>query len=227
MTIAKSQHQSIMAMFYHPRFDHLFVVSGFFLYIYQKANLSQIRTSFCSVTPFYRLFNCSGYHDLQRMNGEVPVIESLAKFTENAKKYHRGEFLPGQCNYIPDLKLTGKIFFTKKKAPSFLVKSKTWIIGGAITIGVIFAIALYFFFSGSTCKKRPPKGHLGSVSRRNKEKKLKQFLKKHLFGKGKFSKSSSGKTNSTTGSTDTGKRKRNTTMTATSTKSTFGYNKKK
>lgn len=226
MTIAKSPHKTMVAMFYHPRFNHLFVVSGFFLYIYQKADLNQIEKSLCSVTPFYRFYNCSGYHDLPRMNVKEPVIESMAKFTENAKKYHQGEFLPGQCNYKEDMKLTGKILFEPKKYfSSPLSGSKVWIILAATIGGIVFAVGLYFYFSGGLGKKRL-KRH-SSVSRRSKEKRLKQFLKQQLFGKSKSSSmSSSGKKNSQTGSNDTGKLKRGTTTTSTSTTPIFGYRRR-
>lgn len=241
MTIAKTPHQSMMAMFYHPHFNHLFIVSGFFLYIYQVADLNQIESSFCSVTPFYRFYNCSGYHDLPRMNMKEPVIESMAKFTENAQTYHQGEFLPGQCNYMEDLKLTGKIHF-EPKIESFITFGgyKMWIILIAIVGGIAFAGGLYFYFAG-TCKvgkRQGPKRH-SSISRRSKEKRLKQFLKQQLLGKGsnKSSKSLYGKNNnkSTASSNDTRKRKGNrtstvtstATSTTTSTTSNFGSRKKK
>lgn len=245
MTIAKTPFRSMVAMFYHPRLDHLFIVSGFFLYLFQKADLNTVEQSFCSVTPFYRLFNCSGYHDLKRMNSKEPVISSLAAFTENAKKYHHGDLLPGQCNYFEELRLTGaKIHFQKKIPVTPKMKwfeSKVVIIGGAVVGGVLFTVALFFVcyslatrnrsFSGGGGGRGRGQQHL-SLSRLNKEKKLKQFLKQQWFaakGGGGKSSSSSGTmqqlkstSSASLSNTSNSRRKRNTTTTTKTTNAARG-----
>lgn len=105
------------AMFYHPLYGHLFILAGFFLYVYERPEMKSIETTRCSVTYAHRWFNCSSsYYDMTRFNGKRPVFTTKEEYFSEARRHHSGTFTPGQCNFFPDMPLTvGKISFTEKR----------------------------------------------------------------------------------------------------------------
>ena len=72
--ISSLPHQSITALFYHPRYDHLFIVSVFYLYIYQKSDVTKLDESLCSVAQFGYFFNCTeSYYQVRLMDAHLWV----------------------------------------------------------------------------------------------------------------------------------------------------------
>lgn len=203
----------ISAFFYHSGFGHLFLLTGYFLYVFKEAAFDRLETGRCSVFEFAYFFNCSGYFDAELMNGRakgvlvetkkrLQVFTTAEQFSKDAKRFHRGSmFLPGQCNFLSSLPHFGAIPFSAKVKTAddvygdgptsdglnFFLASG---LAAVVVLGVaIFLVTCLLCTSARGRARRLQKLDSLAKHRQRQELKLKQYLRKELsrsspFGKG-------------------------------------------
>lgn len=145
-------HKSISSLFYHYPSGHLYLTSGFYLYIYEEANLQGLTTSRCSVTTVAHYFNCTdSYYNMNRMEGKSKgkFFGSKDEYFNRTRHYHEGDFLPGKCNFFSNMPLD-RIPFTEKIHDQPPPTGRPWfkaVYGWmviAIIAGIVIAAATYY-----------------------------------------------------------------------------------
>lgn len=173
------------------------MLSGFFLYIYKEADLYTLEESLCTVTYGHRFLNCtSKYFDLNQINiPNRPVIKSLDDYRKDARTFHIGTFLPGQCNFLPVINYR-QIQFKPKMPDAVESSPESWLEGNlAWAVFAVFAglllTATTFFLVISLSRQKRRRNRSNSAMRQSKEKKLKQFLKRQFLWQASDSQKSS------------------------------------
>lgn len=177
--ITEIGHESVTALFYHPAYGNLFLISGFFLYIYQKVAMN-LKASKCSVTYANRFFNCTEeYYNINKMDPKNCFFQSKAEYFQAAEDHHLGEFLPQQCNFFPNMSLDripfmDKIIIEPQERFVWKILRLLAYVGGGLLLGV-----LLFNLIASRQWRRKKASHR-STERHQQERKLAEYIKQTM-----------------------------------------------